>query len=74
MIHETDTVGDRHSLLLVMGHDDEGEAELLLQPHQLELRLAAQLLVKRRKRFVEEENAWPLHQRAREGDALALAS
>ena len=74
MVHDADAVGDRHRLLLVVGDDDEGETELLLQLHQLELRFAPQLLVERRKRLVEQEDARPLHQRARERNALALTA
>ena len=42
--------------------------------HQLELGLAAQLLVERGERLVEQQHARPLDQRARERDALALAA
>ena len=42
--------------------------------HQLELGFAAQLLVERRQRLVEQQHARPLDQRARERDALALAA
>src|SRR5262249_56621152 len=45
-----------------------------LQLHQLELRLAAQFLVERRERFIEQKDARALHQRARERNALALAA
>src|SRR5262249_61026213 len=45
-----------------------------LQLHQLELRLAAQFLVERRERFIEQEDARALDQRTRERDALALAA
>ena len=65
---------DRHRLLLVVGDDDEGGAEPLLQLHQLELRLVAQLLVERGERLVEQQHLRPLGERARERDALALAA
>ena len=74
LIHHADAVRDRHRLLLVVGDDHEGEAEPLLQLHQLELRLLAQLLVERRERLVEQQHARTLDQRARERDALALAA
>ena len=47
---------------------------LLLQMHQLELGLLAQLLVERGERLVEQQHARALDQRARERDALALAA
>ena len=47
---------------------------LLLQLHQLELGLLAQLPVERRQRLVEQQHARPLDQRARQRHALALAA
>ena len=48
--------------------------EPLLQVHQLELGLLAQLLVERRQRLVEQQDARTLGQRARQRDPLALAA
>ena len=73
-VHHRDAVGDGHRLLLVVGDDDEGDAEPALQFHQLELRLLAQLLVERGQRLVEQQHARALGQRAGERDALALAA
>ncbi len=73
-VHHRDAVGDGHRLALVVGDDDEGQAEAALQLHQLELRLAAQLLVERRHRLVEQEHARPLDQRTGQRHALALAA
>ena len=72
LVHDADAVGDRHRLLLIVRHDHEGEAEALLETHQLKLRLPAQLLVERRERFVEQQHARMLDQRAGQRDALAL--
>ena len=47
---------------------------LLLQLHQLEPGLFAQLAVERRQRLVEQQHPRPLGQRAGERDALALAA
>jgi hypothetical protein len=38
-----------------VGHDDEGDADLVLDVHQLELGLLAQLLVQRAERLVEQQ-------------------
>ena len=65
---------ERHRLLLVVGHDHEGDAELVLDVQQLELRVLAQLLVERGERLVEQQELGALDQRARERDALALAA
>ena len=40
---------------LVVGDDDEGDADLVLQPLQFQLHGAAQLLVERAERFVEQQ-------------------
>ena len=48
-------VGHDQRLLLVVRHDDEGDADLVLQALQLELHGAAQLLVERGERLVEQE-------------------
>ena len=64
----------RQRLLLVVGHDHEGDADLVLQADQLELHLLAQLLVERRERLVEQQDLGPLDQGAGQRDALALAA
>ncbi|MCY1229206.1 hypothetical protein D9M72_415630 [compost metagenome] len=74
MAHHRNAVGHGHRLLLVVRHDDEGEAEFLLQVHQFELGFLAQLLVERTERLVEEQHLRPLGKRAGERDALTLAA
>ena len=41
LIHDSDAVRHGHRLLLIVGDDDEGQAELRLQIHQLELGVLA---------------------------------
>ena len=65
---------DRHRFALVVGDNDEGQRQPPLQLHQLELGFAAQLLVERRHRLVEQQHARALDQRARQRHALALAA
>ncbi len=72
--HDGDAVGHGHGLFLVVGDDDEGQAEVLLQVHQLELRFLAQLLVERAERLVEQQHLRPLGERAGQRHALALAA
>ena len=43
--HHGDPVGHRHGLLLIMGDDDEGDADLMLEPLELELHLGPYLAV-----------------------------
>ena len=74
LVDDGDAVGHGHRLFLVVGDDDEGEAELLLQVHQFELRFLAQLLVERAERLVEQQHLRPLGDRAGERHALALAA
>ena len=68
------SIGHGQRLLLVVGDDHEGDADLVLQAHQLELHLLAQLLVERRERLVEQQHLGPLDQGAGQRDALALAA
>ena len=74
VVHDADAGRERHRLLLVVGHDHEGDAELVLDVQQLELRVLAQLLVERGERLVEQQELRALDERARERDALALAA
>ena len=73
-VHDSETRRHRHGFFLVVGHDDEGEAELLLQAHQLEARALAQLAVEGGERLVEQQQFRLLDQRAGERHALALAA
>ena len=57
-----------------MGDQQDGGAGLAPQPQQLVAHQEARLLVERAERLVEQDHARPLHQRAREADALAHAA
>ena len=74
LVHHPDAGGEAHRLFLVVGDDDEGDAERLLDLHQLELGLLAQLLVERAERLVEQQELRPLGEGAGQRDALALAA
>ena len=65
--HDADPARNRHGFLLVMGHDQEGQAELLLDVHELELRLLPQLFIQRSERFIEQQDFWRPRQRTRQG-------
>ena len=67
-------VDERHRLFLVVGDDDEGDAGLLLDVHDFELRVLAQLLVERAERLVEQQHLGLLGERAGQRHALALAA
>ena len=74
LVHHRDAVGHGHGLLLVVGDDHEGHAELVLDVHQLELGFLAQLLVEGAERLVEQQHLRPLGERAGKRHALALAA
>ena len=74
LVHHRDPVRQRERLLLVVGDVDEGDADLLLQRDQLELHALLELRIERGQRLVEQQQLRPVDQRARHGDALALAA
>ena len=74
LVHDRDPVRHRERLVLVVGHDHEGDPDLVLQADELELHLLAQLLVERRERLVEQQNLGPLDQGAGQRHPLALAA
>ncbi len=57
-----------------MGDQQEGDADGALQALELELHRLAQLLVEGGERLVEQQHLRLERQRARQGDALALAA
>src|SRR5438552_2473974 len=74
LIEDGQAVAHRERLLLVVGHINEGDADLELDRLQLELHLLPKLEVKGAQRLVEEQDARSLDERPREGDSLALAT
>ena len=69
-VHHRDPVAHRQRLLLVVGDVDEGDADVALDPLQLDLQFLAQLQVQRSERLVEEEDLRQVDERPGEGDAL----
>ena len=74
LVEDGQPVAHRERLLLVVGHVDERDADLLLDRLELDLHLLAELEVERAERLVEEQHARPVDERAGERDALALAA
>src|SRR5579884_2683175 len=70
VIHDHDAVSHRHRLFLVVRDVHERDADLVLDPLQLELHLLAQLEIERAERLVEEQHARLVDER----DALLLAA
>ena len=73
-IHHRDAVGEDQGLLLIVGDEERGDGEPLLQAPHLELHRLAQLAIERAKGLVEEEEARIEHDRARERHALLLTA
>ena len=74
MVEDADAVAHRQRLVLVVGDEEEGDAQLALQRLQLGLHLLAQLQVERAQRLVEQQHLRLVDQRARQRHALALAA
>ena len=74
VVEHGEPVAQRERLVLVVGDDDEGDADLALNGLELDLHLLAQLEVERAERLVEQQHAWPADERAGQRDALALAA
>ena len=73
-VHDRDRVGHAHGLLLVVRHVHERDADLLLDPLELDLQLLAQAQVERAERLVEEQRTRAVDERAGERDALLLTA
>src|SRR4029079_4680147 len=73
-VHDRDPIRHRHRLFLVVGHVDERDPDLLLDPLELDLHLLAELQVEGPERLVEEQDGRPGDQGAGEGDALCVAA
>ena len=74
VVHDRDVVGDRHRLLLVVGDQDGGDVDLVVQAPQPLAQLRAHLRVERAERLVEQQHARLDRERAGERHALALAA
>ena len=72
--HHGDAVGHGQRLLLVVGDEDEGDADLVLDGLELLLHPLAEPPVERGERLVEQQDLRPRHQRAGERHPLLLAA
>ncbi len=74
LVHHHDAVGDFQRLLLVVGDEDRGDVDLVMQRAQPFAQLLAHLGVERAEGLVEQQDARLDRERARERNALALAA
>ena len=70
LVHDRDPVRHRQRLLLVVGHVDERDPDVALDPLQLQLQALAQLQVERTERLVEQQHLGQVDQRPGERDPL----
>src|SRR4051794_8274434 len=73
-VHDGDPIRHRHRLLLVVGHVDERDPDLLLDPLQLDLHLLPELEVQGAQRLIEQEDGRLVDESSGERDALGLAA
>ena len=73
-VHHSNAVAHGERFLLVVRHVDERDADLPLDPLELELHGVAQLEIECAERLVEQQCAWVVDQCAGQRDALLLAT
>jgi len=74
LVHDDHAVGDLERLLLVVGDEDAGHVDLVVQPAQPAAQLLADLGVERAEGLVEQQHLGLDGQGAGQRDALALAA
>jgi hypothetical protein len=74
VLHDADAVAEPDRLVEIMGDEDDGLAQQLLQPQELVLHLAADERVERREGFIEKPDIGLDGERAGDADALLLAA
>ena len=73
-VHDRDPVAQAHGLALVVGDVEKGGADLVVDDVQLDQHALAQLQVKRRQGFVEQQDLRLVDQGPGDGHALFLAA
>jgi hypothetical protein len=74
LVEDRDAVGERERFLVIVGDEDRGQAELVVDLAQRAAQLAPDLGVERSERLVEQQDARVAGERPGERDALALAA
>ena len=72
VVHHGDPVGHGERLFLVVGHVDEGDPHLALDPLELDLHRLPELEIERAERLVQQEGAGIVDQRSRQRHPLLL--
>src|SRR5205823_6391411 len=71
-VHDGDTIGKAQRLNLIMGDENDGHADSLLQKLEVDPHLLAQLDVEVAERLVEQEHMGLVNESPRQNDALLL--
>ena len=74
LLHHHDAIAEFHGFRLIVRHIDRGDAERAQQPIELAAQAVAQRGVKRCEWFIEQQDAGPDRDRARQRHALTLAA
>ena len=74
VVHDDNPVAHRQRFFLIVGHVDEGDAEVFLKRLELQLHLLAQLQIQRAQRLIQQEKLRVVGERSCDGDALLLAA
>src|SRR6184192_735510 len=74
LVHQRQPRRERHGFDLIMGDEQHGKSELLLQSLELDAHLLAQFGVEIAQRLIEEKNARRVHQRPRQRHPLLLSA
>lgn len=74
LVEDRDSIGEGQCLLLVVGDEDEGHAQLAVHAGDLLLQAVAQLFVQSAERLVEQQGTGLVDDGAGQGDPLLLAS
>ena len=74
LLHDDDTIAEFHGLGLIVRHIDRGDTKRAQQAVEFATQPVAQRGVERGQRLVEQQNARPDRNRARQRHALALAA
>ena len=74
IVEDSDTVRHGQRFALIMGHEDKGDTERLLQALQLFLHLLAQFEVESTERLIEKQHFGLIDEGASQRDALSLSA
>ena len=74
LVEHRDAVAHREGFLLVVGDEEERDADVALDLLELDLHLSAQFEVERPERLIQEQHLRPVHEGPGQRDPLSLAA